>query len=81
MSTLTMRKNFTMSEAIAEKLEFIATKMHKKQSQVIQELINEKMKEYEKEKKLDMLEKMSGMFTGEISDDVSIQSIKAKSED
>ena len=80
MSILTMRKNFTMSEVIVEKLEFLAAKMNKKQSQVIQELISEKMKEYEKENKLKTLEKMSGMFTGKISDDVSIQSIKADSE-
>ena len=80
MSTLTMRKNFTMSESIVDKLEFLAAKMQKKQSQVIQELINEKMKEYEKEKKLLTLEKMSGMFTGKISEETSIQSIKAEGE-
>lgn len=80
MSTLTMRKNFTMSHSIVEKLEFLAQVMHKKQSQVIQELISEKMNEYEKVKKLQALEKVSGMFTGKLSEDTSIQTIKANSE-
>ena len=77
---MTIRKNFTMSEYIVENLEFLAKKMHKKQSQVIQLLIEEKMKEYEKEKKLLAVEKMSGLFTGEFSYEVSIQTIKANSE-
>jgi len=81
MSTLTLRKNFTMSEVIVRKLEFLANKMGKKQSQVIQELINEKMKTYEKEQKLQALEKMSGMFTGVVSEELSIQTIKANSDD
>ena len=78
---MTIRKNFTMSEQIVGNLEFLAKAMHKKQSQVIQELIQEKMQEFEKEKKLKAVEKMSGMFTGEIAEDLSIQSIKANSED
>ena len=80
MKVLTLRKNFTMSEVIVKKLEFLANKMHKKQSQVIQELITEKMKEYEKEKKLHALEQISGLFTGKISENISVQSIKTNSE-
>ena len=79
MSTLAVRKNFTIPKTIVEKLEFLAQKMQKKQSQVIQELINEKMKEYEQKRKLQILEDMSGMFTGKIDEDVSVQSIKANS--
>ncbi len=79
MSTLSIRKNFTIPQSIVKKLEFLAQKMHKKQSQVIQELINEKMKEYEKEKKLQALDRISGMFTGEFCEDISIQSIKSNS--
>ncbi len=69
-----------MSDTVVLNLEFLSKKMNKKQSQVIQELITQKMKEYEKEKKLDILEKMSGMFTGKIPQRISIQSIKADSE-
>jgi len=69
-----------MSEYIVENLEFLAKTMHKKQSQVIQELIQDKMKEFEKERKLKAVEKMSGMFTGEIPENISIQSIKASSD-
>ena len=81
MHTITLRKNFTMPEAIAKNLEFLAKKMHKKQSQVLQELIQDKMKEFEKEKKLQAVERMSGIFTGKIPEHVSIQSIKANNED
>ena len=77
---MTVRKNFTMSEQIVNNLEFLAKSMHKKQSQVIQELIQEKMQEFEKEKRLKAVEKMSGMFTGEIAEETSIQSIKADSD-
>ncbi len=77
---MTVRKNFTMSEYIVENLEFLAKKMHKKQSQVIQELILDKMKEFEKEKKLQAVEKMSGIFTGKLSENTTVQSIKADSD-
>jgi len=77
---MTIRKNFTMPDDIVQDLEYIAKKTHKKQSQVIQELITEKMKEYEKAKKLEALEKMSGMFTGMIPEHVNIQWIKANSD-
>ena len=69
-----------MSEYIVKNLEFLAEKMQKKQSQVIQELIQDKIEEFEKEKKIQAVEKMSGMFTGKISEDTSVQSIKANSE-
>lgn len=78
---MTVRKNFTMSEYIVENLEFLAKTMQKKQSQVIQDLIQDKMKEFEKEKKIQALEKMSGIFTGEIPEEISIQKIKGDSED
>lgn len=77
---MVIRKNFTMSEYVVKNLKFLAKTMHKKQSQVIQDLINEKMKEFEKEKKLQAVEEMSGMFTGKIDENISIQSIKAQSE-
>ena len=77
---MTIRKNFTMPEYIVESLEYIAEKTHKKQSQVIQDLICEKMQEYEKAKKLEAANKMAGMFTGLIPEHINIQYIKAHSD-
>ncbi len=77
---MTVRKNFTMPDYIVNNLEFIANETHKKQSQVIQDLIQEKMKEYEKEKKLQALENISGIVSGKISQEISIQHIKANSD-
>ncbi|MEA2029964.1 MAG: hypothetical protein U9N49_13470 [Campylobacterota bacterium] len=76
---MSIRKNFTMPESIVHDLEELARIMNKKQSQVIQELISERMKEVHKAKKLQALEKMSGVFSGLIPEDVTIQSIKAQS--
>ena len=77
---MTIRKNFTMPESIVESLEYIAENTHKKQSQVIQDLISDKMKEYEKAKKLEAVEKMAGMFNGLIPEHINIQYIKANSD-
>lgn len=77
---MTIRKNFTMPDNIVKDLEYIAKKTHKKQSQVIQNLIEEKMKEYEKSKRLEAAQKMSGMFSGLIPEHVNIQWIKANSD-
>ena len=74
---MSVRKNFTMPEHVAEDLEYLAKKMNKKQSQVIQELIEEKVADYELEKKLESLEKISGIFTGMLPEHVDIQWIKA----
>lgn len=79
MSATIVRKNFTMQDEIAEKLEFLSKKMHKKQSQVIQELILKESRKYEHEDKLKRLEKMHGKFDG-LLEDVSIQKIKAESD-
>ncbi len=77
---MSVRKNFTMPEKVAEDLAYLAKKMDKKQSQVIQELIEEKAAEFEIEKKLEAAEKLSGMFTGMFPEHVDIQWIKANSE-
>jgi len=66
-----------MPEHVAKDLEYLAKKMNKKQSQVIQELIEEKVADYELEKKLESLEKISGIFTGMLPEHVDIQWIKA----
>jgi len=77
MSSISVRKNFTMLGEISDKLEFLSQVMHKKQSQVIQELILKESKKYEKKEKLKKLEKMHGKLDG-LLDDVSIQNIKAQ---
>ncbi len=77
---MTVRKNFTMPDRVAEDLEYLSKKLGKKQSQVVQDLIEEKMAEYETEKKLAELEKISGIFTGMIPEQVNIQWIKANSD-
>ncbi len=77
---MSVRKNFTMPEHIAKDLEYLAKKMNKKQSQVIQELIEEKVADYELEKKLEAAEKLSGIFTGMFPEHVDIQWIKANRE-
>ena len=77
---MSIRKNFTMPEKIAKDLEYLAKKLNKKQSQVIQDLIEDKISEYTKAQKLEALEKISGMFTGMFPEHVNIQWIKANSD-
>ena len=77
---MSTRKNFTMPEKIAKDLEYLAKKLNKKQSQVIQDLIEDKISEYTKAQKLEALEKISGMFTGMFPEHVNIQWIKANSD-
>lgn len=67
-----------MPESIVYDLEELSRILNKKQSQVIQELIEERMKKVLKQKRLDALEKMSGMFSGLIPEHVDIQWIKSQ---
>ena len=75
-----LRKNFTMPDYVAQKLEFLAQTMGKKQSAIVSYLIEKEAKSYEKERKLNALDELSGIFNGMIDESVSIQSIKASSE-
>ena len=77
---MSVRKNFTMSEDIVHDLEELARLMNKKQSQVIQELITERMSQVLKERKLKSLEKMSGMFSGLIPEHLDMQWIKSQND-
>ena len=77
---MSVRKNFSMPEKVAEDLEYLAKKLDMKQSQVIQELIEEKISEYAIKRKLEAAEKISGMFTGMFPEHVNIQWIKANSD-
>jgi metal-responsive CopG/Arc/MetJ family transcriptional regulator len=72
---MTVRKNFTLPDDLAKKLEEMAKKEGKKQSQLIQEMIRERAKEEEKEKKLESLNRLKGILTGKISSDLTIQTI------
>ena len=78
---MTVRKNFTMPESIVYDLEELADFFNKKQSQIIQELIEERMEKVRKQKRLEALEKMSGMFSGLIPEEVDMQWIKSQGRD
>lgn len=79
MSSVVVRKNFTMLEEVAKQLEFLSKKMDKKQSQVIQELITQESRKYENLEKLKRLEQMQGRFDGLLGD-LSVQKIKSEHE-
>ncbi len=78
---MTVRKNFTLPDDLARHLEEKAKREGKKQSQIIQELIKEDLERQEIARKLKLIDKLAGMFTGYFPDDVSIQSIKANRND
>ncbi len=77
MMSQVVRKNFTMMEEIAKKLEFISQITHKKQSQVIQDLIIQESRKYENSQKLERLKKMHGKLDGLLGD-ISLQKIKSE---
>lgn len=79
MSSIVVRKNFTMLKEVAKQLEFLSKKMDKKQSQVIQELITQESRKYENLEKLKRLEQMQGRFDGLLGD-LSVQKIKSEHE-
>ena len=78
---MTVRKNFTFSDETARNLEALAKKRGQKQSQLVAELIQKELREQEKQKRLEMIENLSGTFTGLFPDSISIQSIKADRDD
>ena len=77
---MSVRKNFSMPDRVAENLEYLSKKLDKKQSKIVQELIEERMADYEKAKKLEAARQISGMFTGMFPEHVNIQWIKANSD-
>lgn len=70
-----IRKNFTMPPDTAKKLDFLAKVTHKKQSQIIQNLILKEAKKYEQQEKLNRLEKIKDNFNQQLAN-VSLQDIK-----
>nr|CAA6800573.1 MAG: Unknown protein [uncultured Thiotrichaceae bacterium] len=76
-----IRKNFTMSRGTASELSFLSESLHKKQSQVIQELIHEASEALRNEMRLAQLKELKGAFTGLIGDEQSIQRMKSESDE
>lgn len=66
-----------MPRRTARELDFLAESQHKKQSQVIQELIHEASEALRNELRLAQLKKLKGAFTGLIGDEQSIQRMKS----
>lgn len=72
-----VRKNITLSEEADRFLREIARKMEKAQSEVVEELIMEKAKEIEKEKKLRAFRELIGRAKEiSIPDDITVQKVK-----
>lgn len=78
-ATKSVRKNFTMSDETSQELEFLATRLNKKQSQIIQELIHKESEALRNSMRLKKLKQLKGAFTGLIDDDQSIQRMKSES--
>jgi predicted DNA-binding protein len=53
-----VRKNITLSKRVNEYLKLLAEKKKKSQSEVIEELIEKEIKEYEAEKKLKLFKEL-----------------------
>lgn len=74
-----VRKFFIMSKTIADTLKELSLILNKDESQVLCELIDERMEQVLKQKKLDSLKTISGITSGHIDENIDIQSIKSQS--
>jgi len=70
-----IRKNFAFEENIVKKLEELAKQSQKSMTALIQELIEERYKQIEKQKKKEAFKKIKGSATGLLKDK-TIQGIK-----
>jgi hypothetical protein len=75
----TVRKNFVFNETTAKHLEALAKETQQSMTAVIQELIEERYQSIRVQKRLKILEEMSGSANGLLTD-FSIQSAKANRE-
>ena len=75
---MTVRKNFTLPDRVAAYLEYLAKKEGKNQSQIIRELIEEKITREQRIQNLEKIEKLSGIFTGLFPDEMTVQKIKSE---
>jgi len=64
---MTIRKNFIFDENVAKHLEELAKLENKTQTQTIQELIEQKYKELEKKRKLEILNEVQNAFSGQLT--------------
>ena len=67
-----------MSNDTARELDFLATLLHKNQSQIIPELIQRESLARRNELRIAKLQQLKGAFTGLISDKQSIQRMKSE---
>jgi hypothetical protein len=73
----TIRKNFVFEQAVALHLEELSQSMNKSLTKVVQELIEDRYKEIDKQKKLKAAMEFAGSATGTFGE-LNIQEIKAE---
>jgi len=76
--TMKVRKNITLSKRANEHLKILAKEKNKSQSEVIEELIEKEIKEYESKRKLEIFEELLkdiNSYSGKIGNK-TIQQIK-----
>lgn len=71
-----VRKNFIFDPTVAQHLEELAASQGKSLNKTVQELIEERYKEIEKQEKLKILHELAGSATG-LFGNLTIQEIKA----
>ena len=65
---MTIRKNFLFEQEVAKHLEELAKAEGKTQTQIVQEMTEERYKQIRKKKKLDALEKLKNSPSANIGD-------------
>ena len=75
---MTIRKNFLFDEEVAKHLEEIAKVEGKTQTQVIQELTEQRYRQLRKQKRLEALEKLAGSVPPGSLVDVDIKEARVK---
>ncbi len=75
MSANEVRKNFVFKKEVAEHLEAIAKEKGNSMTAVVQEMIEERYKEIEKQKKIEAAKSIFGSAAG-VFGDLTIQEIK-----
>ncbi len=65
---MTVRKNFLFEEEVAKHLEELAKAEGKTQTQIVQEMTEERYRQIRKQRKLEALEALKGSLSGMIGD-------------
>lgn len=71
-----VRKNFLFDAKVAQHLEELAASMGKSLTKTVQELVEERYKEIEKQRKIEAAMEIAGSSTG-VFGDLTIQDIKS----